>query len=333
MLLVIFPAVEPARLRRIEQAVPSFMVVNADSEEAALAAIVEADALFGRITPRLLSAARKLRWVQSSTASLEHYLFPELVEHPCVLTNMRGIFSDIVANHVLGYLLCFSRNLHHYLRQQARRQWAAYGGEASPTPKWGEAGEVTDVDRAHRDLAGATIGIVGYGGIGRAVARLAQAFEMLPVAVDRVAAPTVVDEVPCSPVEALDALLAQSDYVVLCAPHTPRTAHLIGREQLERMKREAILINVGRGALVDLAALTEALAEKRIAGAALDVFEIEPLPAEHPLWSFENVILTPHIGARSPQIADRHLQVLLRNLKLFADGQPLENVVDKREWC
>jgi phosphoglycerate dehydrogenase-like enzyme len=134
------------------------------------------------------------------------------------------------------------------------------------------------------------------------------------------------------PPERLADLLAESDYVVIAAPHTPATAKMFGREQVRQMKRSAFLINVGRGAIVDLAGLTDALRAGDLAGAALDVFEVEPLPADHPLWGFPNVIVTPHVAGYSPRIAERHLEVLVENVRRFVRDEPLLNVVDKAAW-
>src|SRR5690606_21001878 len=132
--------------------------------------------------------------------------------------------------------------------------------------------------------------------------------------------------------EQLPALLAQSDFVVIAAPHTPETEKLFRKEQFAAMKPTAVLINIGRGVIVDLADLTDALEQGQIAGAALDVFEVEPLPAEHPLWEMENVLITPHVAAASPRIAERHTQVLLENVRRFANGQEPLNLVDKHRW-
>src|SRR2546426_439149 len=130
MQLVIHPAVEPDRLSKIVAAAGPMRVVNAADEAQALAAIADADAFFGKLTPPLLAAAGRLRWVQSPTASLEHYLFPELIAHPCTLTNMRGLYSDVIADHVLGLVLCFARNLHTYVRRQIQAEWSPVGGES-----------------------------------------------------------------------------------------------------------------------------------------------------------------------------------------------------------
>ena len=153
-------------------------VVNAPDEAAAGAAIADADAFFGKITPGLLARATQLRWVQSATASLEHYIFPELVEHPCTLTNMRGLFSDVIADQVMGYVICFARNLHLYIRNQVQSKWEPAGGEAARVTFASGPGVITDIDHAHLHLADTTMGIVGFGAIGAEIARRASAFGM-----------------------------------------------------------------------------------------------------------------------------------------------------------
>jgi phosphoglycerate dehydrogenase-like enzyme len=331
MKFVIFPPVDAVRLARIREAAGPMQVVNARDADEALAEIVDADAFFGKITPPLLARAQKLAWVQSPTASLEHYLFPELVEHACVVSNMRGLFSDVIADHVLGFVICFARNFHHYLRRQMRREWEAVGGEAGRSNFVTGPGVASSIDHSHRHLADGTLGVVGAGQIGSEVARRAQALGMTVVAVD----PSVTAVPGVCPVwnsSRLGELLEMSDFVVIAAPHTPETYKLFRRREFERMKRTAYLINVGRGAIVDLADLTSALQEGLIAGAGLDVFEVEPLPADHPLWMMPNVIITPHVAGASPRIAERHTAVLLENVRLFAAGLAPATLVDKRRW-
>lgn len=359
--LVIFPPVDDARLAHFAAAAPELHIINAATEGAALAAMPSADAFFGKMTPQLLSAARRLRWVQSPTASLEHYLFPELIAHPCLLSNMRGIFSDVIADHVLGLMLCFARNLHRYIRQQQSGQWRPYASapdvgvsavgvpaSAGSTPEAArrlfsappEGGtptaigpaHVTQIDAAHLHLADCTLGIVGVGGIGAETARRAAAFGMRIIGVDPAPRPIagVTDDI--WPTDRLPELLVESDFVVIAAPHTPETERLFRRAQFAQMKRTAYLINVGRGIIVDLADLDAALSAGDIAGAALDVCEIEPLPSDHPLWRRENVIITPHVAAASPRIAERHLAVVTENLRRFAAGETPLNLVDKRRW-
>jgi phosphoglycerate dehydrogenase-like enzyme len=271
--------------------------------------------------------------VQAPTASLEHYLFPELASHPCVLTNMRGLFSDVIADQVMGYVVCFARNLHAYVLQAAAGRWAPVGGEAARVGFDAGPGTVNAIDRAHRHLADATLGVVGLGGIGREVARRAAAFGVRVVAVDPRPAAPLPEVAALWPVEELQRLLGQSDFVVIAAPHTPQTAGMFRREQFRQMRRDGYLINVGRGAVVVLDDLVAALEAGEFAGAALDVFETEPLPAGHALWRMPGrVILTPHVAGYSPRIAGRHLETLLDNVGRFVRGEPLRNVVDKDQW-
>jgi len=332
MSLVLFPALDVCRLAAVDEAARPLDVVNCHTLDDARQAMPEATAFFGKITPELLAAAPRLRWVQSPTASLEHYLFPELVAHPCQLSNMRGLFSDVIADHVLGLVVCFARNLHLYIRQQVQHRWAPLGGEAARSDFISGPGVENAIDRAHRHLADQTLGIVGCGAIGAEVARRARAFGLTVLAVDPQPRdlPGVIDEV--WPLAALPRLLAQSDYVVIAAPHTPQTEKLFRASLFAQMRRTAYLINIGRGAIVDLADLTSALQQGVIAGAGLDVFETEPLPAEHPMWNLPQVILTPHIAGASPAIPRRHLATLLDNIRRFVRGEPPTTLVDKQAW-
>src|SRR5262249_13845455 len=182
------------------------------------------------------AGARRLSWVQSPTASLEHYVFPELVAHPCALTNMRGLFSDIIADQVLGYVICFARNLHRYVLQQARGAWAPVGGELERVDFVMGPSYVSGIDRAHLHLADMTLGVVGLGGIGGEVARRGLAFGMRVVAVDPVKAEAPAGVAWLRPVERLPELLAESDFVVIAAPHTPATDRMFRRAQFRQMK-------------------------------------------------------------------------------------------------
>ncbi len=289
---------------------PGVTIETAQTEEEGKAKIADADAFFGTITPDLLASARQLRWIQTPMAGLERYFFPALVEHPVVVTNMRGIFRDMIPDHVLCYILCFARDMHTAIRRQLERNWA---------PR--------DLKVVH--LPGATLGIIGLGGIGYGVAQRAAPHGMRIIAVD----PRLEDKPPevaelWRP-ERLDDLLGQSDFIALCAPETPETRGLFDAGKFAKMKPTAFFINIGRGRVVKLDAITAALQEKKIAGAALDVFEQEPLPADHPLWGMDNVIITPHSAGFSAHEGDRRLEVLGENLRRFVAGEPLENVVDK----
>lgn len=333
MKLLIHPPVDDARLAKILEAAGSMEVVNATSDGQALGHIPDSDAFFGKMTPELLQVAGQLRWVQSPTASLEHYLFPELIEHQCMLSNMRGLFSDVIADHVMGFILCFARNFHQYIRNQQQGQWAPVGNEQmEEQPFLMGPCEVTPIDSSHIHLSDATIGVVGAGFIGQEVCRRAAAFGMRVIAVDPKydEIPGIVEEV-WNP-DRLPDLLAESDFVVIAAPHTPATFKLFSREKFEQMKSTAYVINIGRGVIIDLEDLTQALQENQIAGAGLDVSEIEPLPQDHPLWSMPNVIITPHVAAASPRVSERHLATLLENIRQFAEGEPVTTLVDKQQW-
>ena len=339
MKLIIHPAIDPDRLAAVQAAWVGD-VVSTDDEGEVLEAATDAEAFFGKISPEILARARSLRWIQSPTASLEHYLFPELVRHPVVLTNMRGIFSDVIADHVMGYVLCFARNLHVYVRQQTERRWSPRGGEDERQSFAVGAGAQSSIDRHTIHLSGQTMGVIGFGAIGREIARRASAFGLRVLAIDaqvdrsaeRDSRPLPEDVEAVWDPRRLDELLARSDFVCIAAPHTPLTYKLVRRGVLQGMKRSAYLINIGRGVIVDLDDLCAALDAGEIAGAALDVFEVEPLPADHPLWGYENVIITPHVAGASPRVPERHLEVLVENLRRFQRGDPLLNVVDKEKW-
>ncbi|MFO0865114.1 MAG: D-2-hydroxyacid dehydrogenase [Gemmataceae bacterium] len=331
MKILIYPAISEHRFALVKEAATPAVVVQATDDADAERRIADADALFGKLTPALLNAAKKLRWVQSPTASMEKFLFPELVASPVVVTNMRGIFSDVIADHVFGYILMFAKNFHLYLRQQLQRKWLMLGREEGELPGYGGPGEVHPSDRAAITLADCTLAVIGLGGIGAETARRGLAFGMRVLGVD-----PRIEKAPSGVRlyrnHELDAVLAESDFVVIAAPHTPETYKLFNRERVRKMKRSAYLINVGRGVIVDLADLTAALQAGEIAGAGFDVFETEPLPPDHPLWGMENVIITPHTAAASPRVPERHLETLLENMRRFAAGQPLLNVVDKTHW-
>ncbi|MCA9177446.1 MAG: D-2-hydroxyacid dehydrogenase [Planctomycetales bacterium] len=334
--LLIYPAIDDARLQQIRAAGEQLEVVNAKTREHALEQIGDAEGFFGKLTPELLAAAERLTWVQSPTASLEHYIFPELVSHPATLTNMRGLFSDVIADHVMGYVLCFARNLHIYLRQQRRHQWAPCGGEDARSSFAAGPGAASAMDLAHRHLADDTMGIFGLGHIGREIARRARAFGMRVIAIDPYLSDEARRETPADvelmPRDKLPQLLNASDFVVIAAPHTPETAGLFGRQEFIEMKSTGVLINIGRGVIVRLDELTEALRAGELAGVGLDVFEEEPLPADHPLWTMEQAILTPHVAACSVRVPERHLETLLDNVRRFAADEPLCNVVRKDLW-
>jgi phosphoglycerate dehydrogenase-like enzyme len=334
MKFIIHPAVDSERLHALKAAVPGADWVNAHDAASAASGIEGADAFLGKITPEILARADRMRWVQAFTASLEHYMFPALVAHPCTLTNVRGLFGDVIADQVMGYVLCFARNLHIYVRQQVEHRYEPMGGEAGRVDNSKGPGVVNAMDLATIYLPSAKMGIIGLGGIGAGIAQRALAFGMTVRGVDRFPEktnpPTGVEKI--EGIDQLPELLAWSDFAVIAAPHTPETERLFDARMLAHLRPTSYLINIGRGAIVVLDDLVTALRAGNLAGAALDVFEVEPLPAGHPLWDIPNVIVTPHTAGYSPVIASRHLATLVENVRRFAAGEPLLNVVDKELW-
>jgi phosphoglycerate dehydrogenase-like enzyme len=310
-------AVDAGLLARIRSTAPQLDVVVATSEGMCEREIVDADAFFGNITPAVLSAARHLKWIQSPNIGQERFMFSALASHPATLTNPRGIFSDDIADHVMGFVLTFARGLHRYLRHQQQHFWAK-----------GPGGYPTDVIH----LPDATLGVFGLGGIGYAVATRAHAFGMRVIAVDarRTDCPPEVSEL--WPADGLGDLLGASDFVVICAPETPETRGLFDASVISQMQPAAYLINIGRGKIVKLDDLVDALREGRLGGAGLDVFDPEPLPSDHPLWDMPNVLITPHVAGAGPHSVERLHAILVENVRRFVEGSPLINVVDKQRW-
>ena len=273
--------------------------------------IGDADAYFGGMTPEILNAGKKLRWVQATSAGLDGYYFPELRASELTVTNIRGIYSDVIADHVFSLVMAFARGLHHYIRRQSQGKWE----KGAPV--------------IH--LAGTTLGVVGLGGIGLAVAERGPVFGMRVIGMDPApkGKPDFIARI-YSPDE-LATMVAVSDFVVICVPHTAETEGLFNAAMIGAMKQAGILINIGRGKVVNLQALTEALQRGQIGGAGLDVYEEEPLPAGHALWSIENVILTPHVAGISPEIDKRRKALIVENVRRFCAGEPLLNVVDNQK--
>lgn len=307
--MVFWPAFKPDWMDRVREL--DVEACEADSEAAALDLIRDADAYYGRMTPSLLTAGKKLRWIQATSAGLDGYYFPELRDSDVTVTNLRGIYSDVIAEHVFALLLSMARGIPAYFRSQQEGRW-----------------ENKDIPVIH--VAGTTLGVLGLGGIGLAVAERGHAFEMRVLALDPApkGRPDYVERI--YGVHELHEMLGEVDFFVICAPHTGETDRMIDAAALKAMKPSAIFINIGRGKVVDLAALTRALGNGEIAGAGLDVFEEEPLPEGHPLWAMENVMITPHVAAISDRIEDRRIGLILENIQRFRDGEPLLNVVDNK---
>jgi phosphoglycerate dehydrogenase-like enzyme len=258
-----------------------------------------------RMCPNLL-------WVHSRAVGLERTLFPELVESPVPLTNGVGVFSASLGEFVLGAILYFAKDFRRMIRNQMRGVWEAF-----------------DV----QPISGRIVGIIGYGDIGRAIAVRVRAMGMIVLAVKRHAPQTgEADSLVAqtfTPGQRLE-MLPQCDYVVVCTPLTPDTRGMIGEAEFGAMKRSAVLINVGRGPVINEQAMVEALSSGRIAGAALDVFDHEPLPNGHPFYTLENVLLSPHCADHTPDWLENAMRFFIEQFARFRKGEALLNIVDKK---
>ena len=304
--------------RRLAEAAPELEIIAPETMEGAEQAIAMAEGAYGTIPPRLLARAEKLRWLQAPQAAPPAgFYYPELIAHPVVITNFREIYNDHIAAHILSFVLAFARGLQVYLPQQLRREWRPSGRES---------------DDIVVHLPEATALIVGVGGIGAETARLAASFGMTVIGVDERRADKPPGVAELHRAAALDELLPRADFVILTVPHTPETEGFMNRARFQRMKRSAYFINIGRGMTTRLDDLVAALRAGEIAGAALDVFEKEPLPADHPLWTMPGVLITPHTAGHGPYLDERRYEVLSDNARRFAAGQELRNIVDKSRW-
>jgi D-2-hydroxyacid dehydrogenase (NADP+) len=303
---------------RLRREFPDLEVDQLNSYENVEQHIADVEILFGiSIRPEQFVAARKLRWIHSQAAAVHQLMFPELVNSDVIITNARDVHGPVVAEQVIAMMFALAKRIPAAVRFQQKHVW---GQDAFSS------------GRSHsRELAGATLGLVGLGSIGRNVAKHASALGMRVIAVrehPEKEKPQYVDEV--LPTSKLQELLTQSDYVVLSTPVTPETKGMIGAPQLAAMKPDAFLLNVGRGPLIDEAALVEVLRQHKIGGAALDVFDQEPLPPESPLWDLEDLLITPHTAGISEKMWERHYVLFSDNLRRYLSGQPLLGLVDKR---
>jgi len=266
------------------------------------------------LRPEQLKDAKRLKWIHSTAAGVAQLMYPELRDSGVVVTNPRGIFAVPMAEHAIGLMLALARNIPDSVRQQDRAQW----GQQT----------LWDLPQHLTELNGQVLLIIGFGSIGKELARRARAFDMRVWGVRR----SGKEDSPLAdrimPAEELAAALPRADFVVLAAPETPETRHLIGPKEIALMKPGARLINVARGSLLDEAALLRALEEGKLGGAAIDVAASEPLPPESPLWKAPNLLITPHTSATSDRLWERETSLLMEQLERWFDGRELVNRVD-----
>ncbi|HZR29787.1 MAG TPA: D-2-hydroxyacid dehydrogenase [Terriglobales bacterium] len=269
------------------------------------------------LRPEQFQQARKLRWIHSPSTGVQQFMFPEIIASDVILTNGRTIHGRGVAEHSLALMLALAKRLPSAFRYQQQRIWGQGAMcEESPMP---------------RELADATLLLLGAGSIGREVIPRAKAFGMKIIVIRENVGRGAEGADQVHSMDDLDRLLPLADFVLITLPTTPNTKTIFNRERLSRMKPEAYLLNVSRGALIDETALFECLQKKQIGGAALDVLTTEPLPAESPLWSLENLLITPHTAALARNLWERHYALIADNLRRYLAGEPLRNMVDKQK--
>ncbi len=302
---------------RLQSAFPDFQFLQLENYDRVPGEIADTDVFIGwSLRPEQFVAAKKLRWIHSPAAAVHQLMYPELIASDVVVTNSSNVHGPVVAEHAIAVLLALAKRLPQAMQYQREGKWAQ-------TLLWNERPRP-------RELYGANVVVVGVGGIGSAFIPHAKHFGMHVIAVreDVKKGRGEADEVVS--LSDLDQVLPRADYVLLCTPVTPATTGMINESRLNKMKPDAYLINVGRGPLVDEAALCNALQSGRIAGAALDVFVEEPLPADSPLWSLKNLLITPHTAAVTERLWDRHYELIVENLGRLMAGHPLLNRVDTR---
>lgn len=314
-----FPSwcIPDAQVEHLRREFPEHTFTRADSDAEMLARIVDTDVLYGaRLNRSHLAAARRLRWIHSPAAGVGNMLFPEMVASPVILSNSRGNSAVTIAEHVLAVTLALLRQLPLAWQRQTERVWAQNEFNAGARI---------------RSLRGARVLVVGLGSIGGAAARLASACGAHVVGIRRrTAGPPPPGVAAVVPPSRLHDELPLADVVVLSAPQTPETMHLIGATELALMKADAVLVNVSRGKLIDEAALAKVLQTGRLRGAALDVFEHEPLSPDSPLWSRDDVLITPHVSGFHANYWPDAAAMFADNLRRFVAGQSLMNLVDKK---
>ncbi len=266
------------------------------------------------VRPEQFAIAKKLKWIHSTAAAVTQLMYPELRQSGIEVTNASGIHSIPMAEHILGTLIALARRFPDCFRYQQQSRWA-------PQEWW-------DAPVRPRELHGQTILLIGFGAIGRAVARAVKPLAMRVWAVTRSGNGDAELAEKIFPASKLDKALPEADFVVVAAPETPETNQMMGALQFARMKPSAYFMNVARGPLIDEAALIAALEQRTIAGAALDVASEEPLPPESPLWKAANLLITPHVSAISGRLWDRQTDLVMENLERWFTGRELVNRVD-----
>ncbi len=307
-ILVVFPANDAQKARILEAAGDNSVLFEAP-ERLSDAALARVEIIFGNLPAHLLPRAEALKWLQLNSAGADAYTAPGLLRPDTLLTSAVGAYGLTVSEHMLAMLMGVNRHLMEFHAQQQQRLWRPFG--------------------RMRSIEGSTILTIGLGNIGGDFARKVKALGAYTLGIRRNIGdcPDYVDEM--HPMSALDQLLPRADVVAIAAPLTAETRGLFDRARLERMKDDAVLINIGRGPIVDTEALTALVQAGKFSGVCLDVTDPEPLPKEHPLWQMERVMITPHVAGHFflPETKNRITAIFCDNLRRYCQGQPLRNLV------
>ena len=307
--------IDETQAKALSDAHPNVRFVTGLTRETALERAAELDGLDAHLlTDEVLTKATNLRWVQSWSAGVDRYLGLKglMGNDQIAFTNMKGAHGPVISEHVFAMLLHLRRDLGAYLAAQKESRWDRRAGSGQ------------------KALAGSTLVVAGMGGIGREIAKRGKAFDMKVLATVRTKreAPEYVDEIGVA--KDLDRFLGQADVVAIALPLTDETLGLFDADRIAKIKPGAVLINIARGKIVDTDALVAALRSGHLAGACLDVTDPEPLPTESPLWTMENVVITPHVAGRAELTTERRMAIFRENVARFAKGEPLRNLVDKK---
>ena len=308
MKILVYSGLDEELCQMIRDATGENTVVFASSKDELIKEATDTEVLYGFCSEEVFPLFGKLRWVQATSAGVERQVYPAFKNSDIILTNAAGLYASQAAEQAFALLLGLTRGINYFSHNQAEHKW-----------------------RGKRliEINGWTLGIVGMGGFGIQMAQRGKGFNMHVIAVDayRKDKPDFVDEL--MPIDKLDNLMSRADVVMIACPLTPETHHFINAEKLALMKPTAYLINVARGKIIDEQALIAALKQGQIAGAGLDVCEVEPLPADSPLWDLDNVIITPHVAGQSQHRPRLTIEFFCDNLKRYLAGEPLKNVVQK----
>jgi phosphoglycerate dehydrogenase-like enzyme len=304
-------------MERLRTEFPGVQAAFSNSKRTDEEALRGADIMIGwSFSPEQIQAATALRWIYSITAATDQFLTPALASGGVEITNASGVHGPVVAEHALAMILALARRIPSAVRYQERRKWGLE--------------RIWDERPRPREIAGASLVVVGLGSIGSELAAMAAALKMHVIGVRQNPEHGSAGAHEVLGYQQLDEALGRADFAVLALPLMLQTRRLIDERRLKLFKPDAFLINVSRGALIDEGALVAALRERRLGGAALDVFEEEPLPRRSKLWKLPQVLITPHMAFLTEKIWERHYQVFSANLRRYLAGEPLMDAVDKR---